>query len=269
VVDVEEFRRVYRGAVADVAAGIGPGELERIAEHDPPLAAWDAHEYMRRSEVRYVRALQLLQGRVSASDAVLEVGGFLAVFPLALARLGVEVTVAERYDLYGGALDRVRVLLEEAGARVWDADFAAGDVASDPFPVVLNMAMVEHVAGSPRRLMENLRRCCGRCLLLEVPNLAYGYKRWDLARGRTIHPPLRSVYAAADPFTGHHREYTRADLDELLRLAGFEAVETTSFNYSLNGGLRTRLRPHDLLSRVLPSWREVLVAVAVPVPART
>ncbi|MGH3072960.1 MAG: class I SAM-dependent methyltransferase [Gaiellaceae bacterium] len=265
MVDLEEFRRVYRGAVADVAPTVGPAELERIARHDRPLARWDPLEYMTRSEARCVRALRLLEGRARAGDPLLEVGGFLGVFPLALARLGVAVTIAERYDLYDGALDAVRELLQEAGARVWDVDFTATDVPAEPFPVVVNMAMVEHVAGSPRTLMENLRRCCSGSLVLEVPNLAYGYKRWQLLRGRTIHPPLRDVYESATPFTGHHREYTPDDLRELLELAGFRIEETTAFNYSLLGGVSTRIRPHDLLTRLLPSWREVLMAVATPV----
>lgn len=264
MVDLEEFRRVYRGAVADVAPTVGPAELEKLAVHDRPLAQWDPLEYMRRSEERCLRALRLLDHRARPQEPLLEVGGFLGVFPLALARLGFRVTVAERYDLYDGALDGVRALLLEAGARVWDVDFTSAEVSAEQYGVVVNMAMVEHVAGSPRQLMENLRRCCSGCLLLEVPNLAYGYKRWQLLRGQTIHPPLREVYESAIPFTGHHREYTATDLRELLELSGFRLERMEFFNYSLAGALRTRLRPHDLLTRLLPSWREVLMAVAVP-----
>jgi len=172
--------------------------------------------------------------------------------------------VAERYDLYDGALDPVRDLLEDAGARVWDVDFTVSGLEADSFPVVVNMAMVEHVAGSPQMLMRNLRGCCSGHLLLEVPNLAYGYKRWQLLRGQTIHPPLRDVYESATPFTGHHREYTASDLRELLELSGFRLEQATTFNYSLTGGLKARLRPHDLLTRLLPSWHEVLMAVAAP-----
>lgn len=264
MVEPEAFRGVYRAAAADVAATVGPAELERIAAHDRPLAQWDHRTYLERSETRCLHALRLLRGRADASDAVLEVGGFLAAFPLALARLGLQVTVAERYDLYGGALDAVRDLLEAAGARIWDVDFTAEGLAAERFPVVLNMAMVEHVAGSPRTLMENLRACCERWLVLEVPNLAYGYKRWQLLRGRTIHPPLKDVYESATPFTGHHREYTESDLRELLELSGFRTAELTSFNYSLNDDLLTRLNLADLASRLLPGCRETLMAVAEP-----
>lgn len=265
MIDHEEFKRVYRAAVADVAPKIGPLELAKMSAHNRALLTSDHREYLERSEVRYLRALRLLGSRASTQNAVLEVGGYLGVFPLALARLGVPVTVAERYDLYDGALDPVRSMLEAEGARVWDVDFAAGDLQAERYPVVVNMAMVEHIAGSPRQLMDNLRSCCDGSLLLEVPNLAYGYRRWQLLRGKTIHPPLRDVYESAIPFTGHHREYTAADLEELLELSGFRLEQTASFNYSLDGDLRVRLRPHDLLTRMLPSWREVLMAVAVPV----
>jgi hypothetical protein len=264
MLEQEEFRRAYRGAVADVAPLIGPTELERLAAHNRSLATTDPHEYLARSETRYVRALDLLAGRAAREEGLLEVGGYLAVFPLALARLGVPVTVAERFDLYGGALDGVRSLLERAGARVWDVDFTSEAVRPDRFPVVVNMAMVEHIAGSPRVLMDNLRAACARDLLLEVPNLAYGYRRWQLLRGQTVHPPLREVYESETPFTGHHREYTAEDLRTLLYLAGFRVERLVSYNYSLVGGLSTRLRPHDLLTRLLPSWREVLLARATP-----
>lgn len=265
MVDLDEFRRVYRGVVSEIAPTIGRVELEKIAVHDRPLAQWDPVQYLERSEERCIRALQLLQPRVEGEPTVLEVGAFLGAFPLALARLEISVTVAERYDLYDGALDPVRTALEHAGVRVWDADFTAAEVENEPFGVVLNMAMVEHVAGSPRLLMTNLRNCCSGWLVLEVPNVAYGYKRWQLLRGRTIHPPLRDVYESAVPFTGHHREYTAADLRELLELSRFRLDELTTFNYSLNSDLLTRIWPHDLLSRLLPSWREVLMAVAAPV----
>jgi len=264
VIDREEFQRVYRASVADVVRNIGASELEKMSAHNRELLKSDPREYLERSEVRYLRALQLLGSRASTRDSLLEVGGYLGVFPLALARLGVSVTVAERYDLYDGALDAVRELLHQAGARVWDVDFTAPDLQPEPFRVVVNMAMVEHVAGSPRTLMQNLRSCCAGHLLLEVPNLAYGYKRWQLLRGQTIHPPLRDVYESAVPFTGHHREYTGADLRELLELSGFRLEQTATFNYSLTGDMRARLRPHDLLTRLLPSWREVLMAVAAP-----
>jgi 2-polyprenyl-3-methyl-5-hydroxy-6-metoxy-1,4-benzoquinol methylase len=265
MVDREEFRHAYRAAVAEIGATIGHRELEGISAHNRALLRSDLREYLERSELRYLTALQLLGHRASKHDAVLEVGGYLGAFPLALARLGVQVTVAERYDLYGGALDAVRSLLDDAGARIWDVDFTAPGLRTEEFPVVVIMAMVEHVAGSPRTLLQNVRGCCSGKLLIEVPNLAYGYRRWQLLRGQTIHPPLRDVYESAAPFTGHHREYTAADLRELLELSSFRLERTASFNYSLAGDLRARLRPHDLLTRLLPSWREVLMAVASPV----
>lgn len=264
MINPDQFGEAYRAAVADVVPTVGPRELDRLSAHNRALLRSNPKEYLERSERRYHRALQLLGGRVTTADGVLDVGGYLGVFPLALSRLGVPVTVAERYELYDGALDSVRELLLDAGARVWDVDFTAPGLRPEPFPVVVNMAMLEHVAGSPRILMQNLRDCCAGHLLLEVPNLAYGYKRWQLLRGETIHPPLRDVYESAVPFTGHHREYTEADLRELLELSGFRIEQVASYNYSLTGELSARLRPYDLLTRLVPSWREVLMAVARP-----
>jgi 2-polyprenyl-3-methyl-5-hydroxy-6-metoxy-1,4-benzoquinol methylase len=269
-VDVEGFRVAYRQAVADVLPFVGEERLHAIGRHNPGWGPGrhDVSAYLRASETRYVHALGVFAraGRTLDGLAALDVGGFMGAFPLALRRIGVAVALTERYDYYGGAFDDLRAYLLDEGVEVLDLDMtrAAGRPLDRRFGLVTCMALLEHLANSPRPLMENVRAALepdGQ-LLVEVPNLAYWPKRLALLTGATVHPPLADVYRAEDPFTGHHREYTEADLRELLALSGFELCDLVTYNYTPQDPRPLRTRLLDAPRRLLPSAREVLLARA-------
>jgi SAM-dependent methyltransferase len=177
----------------------------------------------------------------------------------------VRATITERYDYYDGAFDDLRDYLIEAGVEIWDLDMTEPVELPEPraFDLITNMALLEHLAHSPRPVMENMAAALapGGRILLEVPNLAYWPKRMDLLAGRTVHPPLRDVYLARTPFTGHHREYTRHDLEELCELSGFAVERVVTFNYTQpEVPPRGPLWLMDLPRRFIPGAREVLLA---------
>jgi 2-polyprenyl-3-methyl-5-hydroxy-6-metoxy-1,4-benzoquinol methylase len=267
---IAEFRVNYRLAVEEVLALIKPNAQSVIARHNPGWAPGnsDLAAYLWASERRYVAALALHLRTIGAAGApasVLDVGGFLGAFPLALARLDVRVTLSERYDYYYGAFDPIRDLLINAGVTVWDADFSQPlhEPPPEDYALVTNMAMLEHIAHSPKPLMDNLRNCVapGGQLILEVPNVAYWPTRLRALGGGSVLPPLADVYGAKEPFTGHHREYTAAELEDLLAWSGFRLRELVTHNYT-TPGRRTRF---DLPRRRLRGARELLLAAAEPV----
>jgi 2-polyprenyl-3-methyl-5-hydroxy-6-metoxy-1,4-benzoquinol methylase len=269
-IDLDAFRRAYREAVAELLPFLGEERLHAIGRHNPGWGAgrFDVRGYLEASETRYAQAIELFgrSGRTLDGLAALDVGGFMGAFPLALRRLGVEVALAERYDYYGGAFDDLRAHLEAAGIEVWDLDMTmpAELPGGRRFGLVTCMALLEHLASSPRTLMENMHAALepdGQ-LLVEVPNLAYWPKRLAVLCGGTVHPPLADVYEADDPFTGHHREYTEGDLRQLLTLAGFELRDLVSFNYTPQDGRGPLGRLLDWPRRNLPGAREVLLARA-------
>ncbi len=270
-VDLAAFQRRFQQSLNDVLPFFGDAELRLIARHNP---AWgpdqfDLAGYLRASEVRYAHALRMFNAATSGAGkratTVLDVGGFMAVFPLALARCGVAVTLAEKYGYYAGAFDRLAGFLQAEGITVVDEDFSETKVdIGARFDLVTNMAVLEHLASSPRQMLQNLKQHLdvdGR-LLLEVPNLAYWPKRVQLLRGQSIHPGMQSLYDAEVPFIGHHREYTMDDLRQLARLGGLHLDDMQSFNYTpwLERSLKQRL---FLIwpTRVFPSCREVLMAL--------
>jgi len=259
-----EFSSVYQACVCEMAQRM-PTDWSALAKHN---AGWrkgrfDAKDYLVTSEIRYWHALRFMMGE--GVQRVLDVGGFLGSFPLALKRLGYDVAIAERYGYYGNAMEQIASHLAASGVRVIDADLTEPTgIPQDlkcQFDALTCMAVAEHLAHSPMMLMENLRDGLrpGGALLFEVPNVAYWPKRFAFFfRGETVHAPIAEVYHSAIPFTGHHREYTLQDARYVLTEAGFEIAEEQTFNYTVGPN-----RPFQYL-KYLPAflfkeWAEVIM----------
>jgi SAM-dependent methyltransferase len=263
--DLEQrFPPAYRQAVADIMA-VMPSDLSALARHN---AGWrtgrfDPRQYLLDSETRYLRAARALDA--AGARRVLDVGGFLAAFPLALQRLGYSVSIAEKFGYYDHALDGVAERLRSSGVEVIDADFT--EPGSDPgalagrFDAATCMAVAEHLAHTPRHLLESIRTVLkpGGALVFEVPNLAYWPRRYLLFfRGETVLAPIEDVYHSAVPYTGHHREYTLSDARYVVGQAGFGIVSEQTFNYSIGrGGLLERLKFAPAL--LFKEWAEVIL----------
>jgi 2-polyprenyl-3-methyl-5-hydroxy-6-metoxy-1,4-benzoquinol methylase len=238
-VDLAAFRSAYRAAVDAVLPFFDRERLENVGIHNPGWHPdrFDVGAYLRASEERYVHVLALAaRCGVAERPRVLEVGGFFGAFPLALARVGLDVTLSEKYAYYYGAFDDLRGFLEREGVAVWDEDLTERLAAprGDRFDLITSLAILEHLANTPRPLMDNLAGLLadrGR-LLVEVPNIAYWPKRLAALTGGSVHPPLRDVYDAAIPYTGHQREYTAAELRELIGWSGLQLHALTAYNYT-------------------------------------
>lgn len=278
ILDLAAFQNVYSRSIEDVLRFVTPARQEMIAIHNRDLGpdSYNPELYMRASERRYTEVVRLLNAhaRYDPNDLrALEVGGFLGAYPLTLARLGTPVTLVEHYDYYYGAFDDLADYLRSAGVTIWDVDFTK-TLPEPPvrYTLVTNMAMLEHLADSPKALMDNLALATDDdgLLVVEVPNIAYYPKRRQALMGRSIHPDLATAYWSTPPYMGHHREYTRHELTELLSWTGLEVEEVKLFNYSVTlrrGTLYERLRALtvDLWPTYLfPDCREVITAIARP-----
>jgi 2-polyprenyl-3-methyl-5-hydroxy-6-metoxy-1,4-benzoquinol methylase len=278
-IDREAFRAAYRQATREIEPFLSRDRLAVIARHNLGLHPdrFDIRSYLRASERRYVLAVDQFNqyGDVSASEtSALDVGGFLGAFPLALSRVGVQVTLVEEYDYYYGAFDDLKAFLESQDVEVWAADFTKplAEASTRRFTFVTNMAMLEHLPSSPKQLMDNLRACVQDqgIVIVEVPNIAYWPTRLRALRGQSVHQSYDLYYGSEPPFMGHHREYTAAELRDLLGWSGFTIEAINGHNYSLTlreGGLRGRLYVFVMymwLTLLFPGCREVLTATARP-----
>ncbi len=264
---IDEFRREYRRAVDELLPVFTRERLAVLGRHNPGWGeVLDAGAYLRASETRYVHALRMAETVAPGSSRgrVLDIGGFMGAFPLALVRLGAKVTLSEKYSYYYGAFDAIRERLSAEGVAVWDRDLTEPLSPQPPerFDLIAAMAIIEHLPNSPRPLLENAHSLLapeGR-LVLEAPSIAFWPKRWGLLRGRSPHPPLRSVYDAEPPFTGHHREYTPDELRKVLEWSGFRIEGTGSFNYTPRE-VAARWQPLLVWPSRLAGCREVLMAI--------
>ena len=260
----EMFSTTYRQAVQEIMACV-PADQAAIAKHNVGWRSgnFDPKQYLLRSETRYLRALNLL--RSAGGKSVLDVGGFLAVFPLTLRRLGFSVSIAEKFGYYDHALDRVADCLKANGIEVLDIDFTepGNSVAAitSRFDAVTCMAVAEHLAHTPRHLLENIRTVLepGGALVFEVPNLAFWTMRFAFFfKGATVLSPVDEVYHSAVPYTGHHREYTLADARYVVGQAGFEIVSEETFNYSIDAGSIWNLLRYAP-AYLFKEWSEVIL----------
>lgn len=277
-IDPATFQRVYRQSVPDVMRFITPERQELVARHDLSLhpATFRLDSYLYASERRYAHLVALTNRHLPAEvpPEALEVGGFLGAYPLTLARMGIPTTLVEQYGYYYGAFDDLAAFLTAEGVRIWDADFTEPlPDAAGRYTLVTNMAMLEHLSGSPRQLMLNLRACThpDGLVVLDVPNVAYWPNRLRALRGESIHQPLQVVYASAPPYLGHHREYTLDELSQLLTWTGFRLSESVLFNYSLSLTRGTSFeRLYTLVmylwpTLLFPACRELIMVAARPV----
>jgi SAM-dependent methyltransferase len=263
-----EWGEAYREAVERVWRHWTPGMQAEIARH---CVGWgpgrfDFRVYLDASEERFRRAYQAVAG----ARAVCDVGGFWGVFPLALAMLGHQAAMTEALGYYSSAWDGLFAALGDAGVEVIDYDpFTAAEPLPRRWDAVTAMAVLEHYPHSPAPFLAALAGGVrpGGVVYLEVPNIAFWPKRLAMLRGRSPLPPVADVFASATPFTGHHREYTAAELAEVARLAGLEVVSADHYNYSPPpGGVRGTLRrPVDALVYALfPTTRECLAVTCRP-----
>ncbi len=242
-----------------------PVDLSAIAKHNVGWRTgnFNPKQYLLDSETRYLRALRVIQS--AGAKSVLDVGGFLAAFPLTLRRLGLSVSIAEKFGYYDHALDGVADYLKSNGIEVIDIDFTepGNDVEaiSSRFDAVTCMAVAEHLAHTPMHLLENIRTVLkpGGALVFEVPNLAYWPRRFAFFfKGTTVLSPVGEVYYSAVPYTGHHREYTLADARYVVGQAGFEIVSEETFNFSIDtGSIWNLLRYAPAL--LFKEWSEVIL----------
>lgn len=102
------------------------------------------------------------------------------------------------------------------------------DIQKDPFPhadgtfdAVLFFEVLEHLSIDPMRTMAEINRVTrtGGVLLLSTPNIV-SYRSIDAAiEGR--HPHLSSQYLTRDSTDRHNREYTPAEIRELVESSGY------------------------------------------------
>jgi SAM-dependent methyltransferase len=194
---------------------------------------------------------------------VLEIGAFLGVVSLSLARLGMQVTAQDIPEFM--ANERLQERYRRMGVRPVSAnlrDYALPFPAGS-FDLVIMCETLEHLNFNPLPVLAEINRVLDSDaqLYLALPNLASLPNRFNLLRGRSIHNPIpdfaAQLSARANMIVGlHWREYTRSELLEMLSLTGFRCVRHA---YELPARASV---PAFLLYRLFPALRPAQTLVA-------
>lgn len=256
---------IVRQAGRDVIPLLEAVDIADLVVHNAGYAAYanDRHGSFVEAEMgRFVRAVKWILA-AQPTGRVLDLGTFIPVVPLALARLGYDVTIVERFGLYGPSFEReLTSLANREALRVVDMDLSTEPLQGS-FEVVLLMAVLEHLNGSPIELMRRIRGIVEGVLVVDVPNIAELGQRLRFLLGRSPLPDYATYLASGYPFSGHNREMTSSEVRHLLTETGFRAERLEVYDYIPSERLTSRGRWLRRAKRLLPAdVGEVITALA-------
>jgi predicted SAM-dependent methyltransferase len=100
------------------------------------------------------------------------------------------------------------------------------------FDLVIFAEIIEHLLNDPCKVLREIKRVLkpSGTLILTTPNVARLENVTKMISGANIYDP----YSGYGPYGRHNREYTRAELTELLRFEGFETTESFTADVHAN-----------------------------------
>jgi 2-polyprenyl-3-methyl-5-hydroxy-6-metoxy-1,4-benzoquinol methylase len=228
---------VMRG-LAELTGLLGTYDATRMDSRAGYLGRDYYAKFLRQSTIRTYHLIRKLQSLGITTGSILEIGSLMGQFVLPLQYLGYKTTAVDRYSAYDGAFSGYVRHLRAAGVTVVETDREDEQrkiAALGQFDAVISMAVIEHVPHTPKRFLETLMahvRPDG-ALVLDTPNIARYWNRKRLAGGRSVHPAIEDQFYASEPFEGHHREYTAAEMIWMLQQVGCRDVRADWFDYNL------------------------------------
>jgi SAM-dependent methyltransferase len=242
--------------------------------NDPPLFTEDntraeQRRYLEFLRETYDRTVIDVTSRLVAGGAVLEVGSYMGVVTLSLARAGFRVTASD-LPLYINNT-RVRSMFEKAGVEMLQVDLQKPEtpLCDGQVDAVVMCEVLEHLNFNPVPCLQEMFRILkpGGFLYLALPNLVEVGKRLRLLRGKSILAPIHEYFDQLDPKKNmsvgiHWREYTAEELSGLLTAVGFRRCETAFFVPSRPEGAGVTKKLKHWLHQAIPSFRPNLRVTA-------
>jgi len=264
--------RVIDEAKNELAPVLARLDIEQLAKHNMGYARYSVDPiegFVDQEIIRFTKTVDFIYKTMSCQAHIIDIGMFVPIVPVALAKLGFRVASVENLAFYGTALNEMVSLINgRYNIGIHDLDILNDELGmlSGKFDVVLLLAILEHLNGTPKYLLEkvsNLSKPTGR-IIVEVPNAATLERRLAfLLKGKPPFPPFSDYYHSDYPFTGHNREYTVGDLKYALKHSGFEIVEMEVFHHNTPDGLSPMQRFARFLEQIGPDeWRPNIWAVA-------
>lgn len=213
------------------------------------------YKYLVSHKQDYVRTvldiLRVFEGKENSQVRVLEIGSFLGLVSLVLARLGFRVTATDIEEYIG--CSNLRKRFDDAGVTCVSCNLRSYRLpfANEEFGVVVMCETLEHLNFNPLPVIKEINRVMRPqgVLYLALPNIARLRNRLNLLEGRSLHDPISTFFAQLDRNDNnivglHWREYTIAETREMLEKMDF-AVELQKYESE------EKAPPHGLVKKCL------------------
>ena len=133
------------------------------------------------------------------------------------------------------------------------------------FDIVSLFAVIEHLHESPAGILSaagyHLKN--GGLLCVTMPNSVNLRKRLSVLRGKTNYPPVDQFFLNEGTWRGHVREYTLSETEYIVKAAGFEILEATTYEeIAFNKLHGITLRIYLLLCNIFPGLRSGICVIA-------
>lgn len=234
--------RKYSELMADVDQEIKPVlnavDIRALSRHNSSLVRY-GHDpftwFIQFEKGRFLNAIDCIQ-MDRPGGRVVDLGCLFPYLPIALARLGYSVTIVEKFDLYGPEFaEAIRRVASANNIEVADLDIVSDSLSClGTADTVLLMAVVEHLIGSPRCLLEKVRGLLTEegFLYFEVPNIAVLSRRLSFLCGNSPLPNYAEYFMSEYPYFGHNREMTVGEVMTMMSLARFNVEQLRCFDYN-------------------------------------
>lgn len=167
-----------------------------------------------------------------SSIKVLEIGAFLGIVSIVLAKLGFKVTVTDIEEFI--SCPRLQQKFNASNIEWASSNLRSHRLPFDDeeYDVVIMCETLEHLNFNPLPIIQEINRTLRPkgLLYLTLPNIASLHNRLTLLQGKSIHNPIKHFLAQLDANDNmivglHWREYTAEEIKEMLELMKFTIVQ--------------------------------------------
>lgn len=198
---------------------------------------------------------------------ILEIGAFLGVVSISLAKLGFRVVASDLPEFMENK--SLQNKYKQNGVDIIGLNLSACSLPleSNDFDIVVMCETLEHLNFNPIPILQDMHRVLKNdgILYLTVPNMACLENRIGLLRGRSVHHPINYFFLQLDKKENmvaaiHWREYTRVEILEMLERLDFKIIKHY-FTDDLNPNTKfARIR--KILLNFMPQLRVTQIVLA-------
>jgi len=173
---------------------------------------------------------------------IMDLGSGVGILSIALRLLGYKVDGVEKYVFSDKESPMYKVDDVEKLKKVWqdyefnvsEFDVAGGipDSFNEKYEVVINTAVIEHVK-NPKLFLNSIYKLLKPkgVVITMTPNLTVLHQRLRFALGRSVFWDIKEFFDLGEKgFTGHWREYTKAELIKMHEWSGFSVIKAINTN---------------------------------------